>query len=178
MPKYAAFLRAVNLGRNRRVSGAQLKALFEEMGFEDVATFRTSGNVVFEVDRATKLRERIEAALARELGWDVGVFLRTDEEVRSIAAHEPFDRELVEATEGRLQVALLPKKPAKDVHAEVLPLATVDDWLAFGDRELYWLPRAGTQGSALDLKAIEKLLGPWTMRTKGTVELMAAKFFA
>lgn len=46
--RYAAFLRAVNLGRNRRVSGAELKALFEELGLEEVATFRTSGNVVFE----------------------------------------------------------------------------------------------------------------------------------
>ena len=49
--RYAAFLRAVNLGRNRRVTSAQLKSLFEEVGAEDVATFRTSGNVVFEASR-------------------------------------------------------------------------------------------------------------------------------
>ena len=46
--RYAAFLRAVNLGKNRRVTSDRLKALFEEAGAEDVATFRTSGNVVFE----------------------------------------------------------------------------------------------------------------------------------
>jgi hypothetical protein len=32
--------------------------------------------------------------------------------------------------------------------------------------------------SALDLGSIEKLLGPTTMRTKGTIELLAAKYFA
>ena len=31
--------------------------------------------------------------------------------------------------------------------------------------------------SALDLKAVEELVGSWTMRTKGTVELLAAKYF-
>jgi hypothetical protein len=31
--------------------------------------------------------------------------------------------------------------------------------------------------SGLDLKAVEKLTGPWTMRTKGTVELLAEKYF-
>jgi hypothetical protein len=59
----------------------------------------------------------------------------------------------------------------------VLALATEDDRLAFGERELYWLPKGGTQESALDLKTIDKLLGASTMRTKGTVEQMTAKYF-
>jgi hypothetical protein len=32
--------------------------------------------------------------------------------------------------------------------------------------------------SELDLKAVEKLIGPNTMRTNGTVEQIAAKYFA
>ena len=35
----------------------------------------------------------------------------------------------------------------------------------------------GTMESALDRKAMDDLLGPTTMRTKGTVEQLAAKFF-
>ena len=60
----------------------------------------------------------------------------------------------------------------------MLRLATDADALAFGERELYWLPSGGTQESELDLKAIGKELGLTTMRTKGTVDQMAAKFFA
>jgi hypothetical protein len=59
----------------------------------------------------------------------------------------------------------------------VLALATDQDLLAFGKRELYWLPSGGTADSALDRKAIDALLGPTTMRTKATVEQLAAKFF-
>jgi hypothetical protein len=61
---------------------------------------------------------------------------------------------------------------------EVLALASDEDRLAFSDRELYWLPSGGILDSALDFKVIGKLLGPMTTRTKGTVEQLAAKYFA
>ena len=48
--KLAAFLRGMNLG-NRRISNADLRAEFESLGFQSVATFRASGNVVFEAPR-------------------------------------------------------------------------------------------------------------------------------
>ena len=60
----------------------------------------------------------------------------------------------------------------------MLALATDQDLLAFGKRELFWLPSGGTLDSELDRKAIDRLLGPTTMRTKGTVDLLAAKFFS
>ena len=49
--RFAAFLRAVNVGRNHRVTSAELREIFEGVGAEEVATFRTSGNVVFEAPR-------------------------------------------------------------------------------------------------------------------------------
>lgn len=50
--------------------------------------------------------------------------------------------------------------------------------LMFGDRELYWLPSGGIRDSALNPKSIESLLGSTTMRTKGTIDELAAKYFA
>jgi uncharacterized protein (DUF1697 family) len=179
MPRYAAFLRGVNLASHHRVSGDRLRSLFVELGFRDVQTFRASGNVVFEADRepAGKLAGRIEAALEEALGFEVAVFLRTAKEVKAIASGQPFDAKLVEASKGKLQVAMVAGKPAAGARKEVLALASDEDRLAFGDRELFWLPSGGTQRSALNLKAIEKLLGPTTMRTKGTVDEVAARYF-
>jgi uncharacterized protein (DUF1697 family) len=179
MARYAAFLRAVNLGSTRKASSGQLRALFEGLGFHDVATFRTSGNVVFDTARASeaKLTERIEKGLAEELGFDVTIFLRSAKEIRAIADAEPFPPPAVEASKGKLQVMLLPARPSKQARTDVLALATDEDKLALGDRELYWLPSGGTQRAELDRKAIEKLVGPTTHRTMGTIELMAAKFF-
>jgi uncharacterized protein (DUF1697 family) len=174
--RYAAFLRAVNLGRNRRVTSAQLKSLFEDAGAEEVATFRTSGNVVFEAPR--DMARTLETHLEQALGHEVVIFLRTASDVKEIAAHEPFPPKDVEASSGKLQVALLDKKPTAATRKKALALATDQDVLAFGKRELYWLPSGGTMESELDRKALDELLGPTTMRTKGTVELLAAKFFA
>ena len=173
--RYAAFIRAVNLGKNRRVTGAQLKTLFEEAGAEEVATFRTSGNVVFEAPR--DMGSALEKHLERALGHEVVIFLRSAKDVKAIAAHEPFSPKDVAASKGKVQVALLGKKPTAAKEKKALALATDQDLLVFGKRELYWLPSVGTMESELDRKALDDLLGPSTMRTKGTVEQLAAKFF-
>lgn len=174
--RYAAFLRAVNLGRNRRVTSARLKSLFEEVGAEAVATFRTSGNVVFEAPRS--LARALEGHLEEALGHEMVIFLRTASEVKEIAAHEPFPPADVERSKGKLQVSLLEKKPSAAARKKALALATDQDRLSFGKRELYWLPSGGTIESELDRKSLDQLLGSTTMRTKGTVEQLAAKFFA
>ena len=173
--KYAAFLRAVNVGRNHRVSSEELRGIFEGVGAEEVTTFRTSGNVVFEAPR--DMTAQIEKALEKALGYDVGVFLRTARELDEIVAFLPFEPAQVDRSKGKLQVSMLSARPTAATRKQVLALATDKDLLAFGKRELYWLPSGGTIDSALDRKAIDRLLGPTTMRTKGTVEQLAAKFF-
>jgi uncharacterized protein (DUF1697 family) len=180
MSEYAAFLRGVNVGTAHRVGSAELRGCFERVGLTDVATFRTSGNVAFDSDGASAddLRVRIEAALESMLGYDVSVFLRSADEIRAIAAQEPFSTAQVERSKGKLQVMMLSGKPAAGARKSVLALATDDDALTFGERELYWLPSGGMSDSNLDLKGIEQVLGTNTIRTKGTVEQMAAKFFA
>jgi uncharacterized protein (DUF1697 family) len=42
-----ALLRGINVGRAKRIAMADLRSLFEELGFTDVRTVLNSGNVVF-----------------------------------------------------------------------------------------------------------------------------------
>jgi uncharacterized protein (DUF1697 family) len=179
MQRYVAFLRGINLGRNRRVKNEALRAEFERLGLEGVATFRASGNVVFGTKGKGSegaLRRKVEAGLAEALGYKVVVFLRSVEEVAAIAAREPFDSKALGASKGKLQVSLLIEKPPAAARKKALALATKEDRLAIEGRELYWLPSGGTIDSTLDLKAIEKALGPDTRRTMGTIEQIAAKY--
>jgi uncharacterized protein (DUF1697 family) len=171
---HAAFLRGINVGKHHRVTGPELCSAFEDAGLTEVATFRASGNVVFSGD-ATEAQ--IEERLERALGFPVAVFVRAAKELWAIAGSEPFPPADVEASKGKLQVAMLPAKPSAAAREKVLAMATADDPLAFGPRELYWLPSGGQMETELDLAAIEKLVGPTTRRTMGTVEQMAAKFF-
>jgi len=179
MSEYAAFLRGMNVG-GHRISNGELGECFEELGFRDVGTFRASGNVIFAAgaELVQELTAQIEAGLAASLGYEVPVFLRTASEVRAIAAHRPFAESLLAASRGKLQVVMLSAKPAAKARKEVLALASDEDRLAFGEHELHWLPSGGILDSALDFKLIGQLLGPMTTRTKGTIEQVAAKYFA
>jgi uncharacterized protein (DUF1697 family) len=173
MHRYVAFLRGMNLG-NRRIKNDELRALFEGFEFDEVATFRASGNVVFTASDGSEkaLAERIEAGLGEGLGYEVPVFLRSCAEVGEIAA-----RKRVKGSDGKLQDSLLYKPPAAKARRDVLALATEEDLLAIEGRELYWLPSGGLLDSKLDLKAIDTLVGPDTRRTMGTIEQIAAKHF-
>jgi len=178
MSRYVAFLRGMNLG-GRRITNDELRLHFEALGCEDVATFRASGNVIFADDGEppAKLTSRLEGGLAEALGYEVPVFLRSAGELLAIAAHEAFDAKLVDASKGKLQIALLMKKPSAAT-AKALALSTDADRLAIEGRELYWLPDGGMSDSELDLKAIAVALGPTTIRTKGTIDQIAAKHFS
>ncbi len=179
MNRYVAFLRGMNLGA-RRIANKDLQAHFEGLGCEDVATFRASGNVIFACDGESpaKLTCRLEDGLADALGYEVPVFLRSAEELLAITAQEAFDAKLVEASKGKLQVALLRRRPSAAAAKQALAMSTDADRLAIDGRELYWLPQGGLSDSELDLTALGAALGPTTIRTKGTIDGIAAKYFS
>jgi uncharacterized protein (DUF1697 family) len=178
MNRYVAFLRGMNLG-NRRITNNDLRAHFEALKCEEVATFRASGNVIFAADREStaKLTARLEEGLAEALGYEVLVFLRSAKELLAIAAYEPFGTKDRAASTGKLQVALLAKKPTAKAGKSALALSTEADRLTVEGRELYWLPQGRMSDSELDLKALATILGPMTIRTEGTIDQIAAKHF-
>ncbi len=176
---YAAFLRGMNLG-NRRITNADLAKQFERIGFAEVQTFRAAGNVVFEAGRESekKLIGRIEEGLEEGLGYAVPTVLRTAAQLAEIAAADPFPAAAVTKSKGKLQVSLLAAKPSAKARKAVLALATDQDRLEFGARELFWLPSGGTLESDLDQKTLDAELGLATMRTKGTIDGLVAKYAA
>lgn len=178
MNRYVAFLRGMNLG-GRRIKNEELRRHFEEIGLEEVGTFRASGNVIFAApqrEAEAKLGQRVEVELGERLGYEVPVFLRSVQEVAAIAARQPFEAGAMKKSKGKLQVSFLAKKPNAAAKTKALAAATEEDLLTIEDRELYWLPSGGISESDLDWKLIEAALGPGTIRTMGTIEQIAAKY--
>jgi uncharacterized protein (DUF1697 family) len=72
--RYVALLRGINVGGRTLVKMADLKACFEQLGFDDVSTYIASGNVLFESgDDAAGLATTIEAAIEQRFELPVKV---------------------------------------------------------------------------------------------------------
>ena len=178
MPRYLAFLRAINVG-GRVVKMEPLRKLFCELGFAKVETFIASGNVIFET-RATKadaLERKIERHLHAALGYEVATFLRADSELTAIAAHEVYARAETEADGAVFYVAFLKNEPSRAA-AEVLTghQGAVDQFKIRG-REIYWLCRKRFSDSEFSGARLEKILGMrMTVRNSTTVRKLVAKY--
>lgn len=173
MPRYVAFLRAINVG-GRIVKMDQLKKIFGALGVSNVATFIASGNVLFESDKSAEpLEGLIEQTLRHELGYEVATMVRSLEEVRGVVAR--VERLRIGPAEGvMLYIGFLKSAPAPSAAKTVVALSNDVDTLAVHGRELYWRCRKGFAESTLTGARLEKLLGrPATVRNFTTVQKLA-----
>ncbi|TQR14134.1 DUF1697 domain-containing protein [Psychrobacillus soli] len=90
---FVALLRGINLGAKNKVDMKSLKALFEEMDYENVRTYIQTGNVIF--DNAAYDILRLENALRETYGFDIPVVVRSNEELEEIQQHPIFLKDQV-----------------------------------------------------------------------------------
>jgi uncharacterized protein (DUF1697 family) len=88
---YLALLRGINVGGKNLVKMTELRSAFDELGFDDVATYIQSGNVVFRAprERGDALTARIESELGRRFGVELKVVLLTEAQLRGVVADAP-----------------------------------------------------------------------------------------
>ena len=158
MQHYVAFLRAINVG-GRIVKMDILRREFEALGFDHVQTFIASGNVLFSSrskDMAA-LEKKIERRLEAALGYEVGTFVRTCDEVGAVARRTPFPADEVRDT-GLLYVGFLAAAPAADAKRALKALETPIDTFHVNGREIYWLCRKKLGETRISYAVIERAL--------------------
>jgi uncharacterized protein (DUF1697 family) len=173
VPRYVAFLRAINVG-GHVVKMERLRSLFEQLKLGDAETFIASGNVIFSSRSAdaAALERKIERHLQKELGYEVKTFIRsTTEVVRIAAAIEPPQ------SGTTLFIGFLQQPPSAEAAQKLISASTTADEFRVQERELYWLRRGSSADSEFSGGKIEKLLGlSTTIRNANTVRRIAAKF--
>lgn len=177
MPKYIAFLRAINVG-GHTVKMDHLRRLFEALGFSNVETFIASGNVIFNSSSrsARNLETKIENHLEESLGYEVATFIRTTSELSAIADYKPFPVAELKTGGNALYIGFLADEPNEEAKRKVLSLRTAGDDFHIYRRELYWLCRKKISKSEVSGAALQKALGmPTTLRNSTTVKKIAAK---
>jgi uncharacterized protein (DUF1697 family) len=137
---HAALIRGINVGKAKRISMADLRALVEGLGYREVQTLLNSGNVIFAAKAKPEVAAgRIEKALVARTGVSARVTVLTASELAGIVADNPLAA--VADDPARHLVAVL-NSPADRSRLEPL---VKQDWapgrLALGARVAYlWCP--------------------------------------
>ena len=178
MPKYVAFLRAINVG-GHTVKMDYLRRLFEAMGFSNVETFIASGNVIFDsTSQSTQALERkIEDALQGALGYQVTTFIRTTSELVDIARYKPYKDADPEAEGNTVYIAFVAETPGDEAQRKLLSFTSAVDEFHVDGCQVYWLCRKKMSESEFSGALLEKTLGMQaTLRNSTTVKRIASKY--
>lgn len=170
MTRFVALLRGINVGGTRKVPMAGLRALAEELGWRDVATYIQSGNLVFTAaGKAPALEVRLEQALAKHFGFEVPTLVRSAREWEALVAANPLP-EQAEADPAHLLLGLAKAKPRKEALAELRARAQGKERVELVGGAL-WLHYAdGVARSKLSPAVLDRCVGsPVTARNWRTV---------
>ena len=109
MTRYIGLLRGINVGGNKKIKMADLRALMGELGFANIKTALASGNVAWDSDDddMESMREAIMAGIKATFGFDVPLIVFPRQQVEEIVASAPFDGRNV-TDDTRLYVTFLP----------------------------------------------------------------------
>src|SRR5262249_47178744 len=167
-------LRGVNVGKARRIAMADLRSLFEGLGYGDVHTLLASGNVVFTVPGSERGDPalRVQEAMERRLKVSARVRVLTAAELDAAVADNPLLK--VAKDPSRFLLTFFTDRADRN---RLLPL-TRQAWkpeaLALGARVAYLWCHGGILDSPLN-KAVSRELGEaGTSRNWATVLKLAS----
>lgn len=155
---YVVLLRGINVGGQKRLPMADLRALLEALGHQNIATYVQSGNAVLDSDLDNgDLLRGIEQAIHERFDFDVPVVVRSRDELAAIAERHPFAA--VEGDEAKLHVMFLADAPDADAVANLDAEQFAPDTFAIEGREMFIHYPNGAGRSKLTIDRVERALG-------------------
>lgn len=132
-----SLLRGINVSGHNVIKMAELKALFENLGFQQVQTYIQSGNILFDFEQTevSYLETLIAEAIKAKFGFDVPVLVLTADELNAIYKSNPLLNE--NADISTLHVTLLSEKPAVDLVKAIEIDAYLPDRFMIVDKCVY-----------------------------------------
>lgn len=165
---YIALLRGINVSGHNKIKMADLKSLFENMGFTHVKTYIQSGNVLFQSgDDPGALRQRIEEGIEKAFGISITVVIRTAAELERIIADCPY-ADIPLAQGESIHVSSLTEAPPQKIIDLLANSERNHDEYHIHGREIYFLFRQSILDSKL-AKNLQKLGNTATTRNWNTI---------
>ncbi len=171
MTRFVSLLRAINVGGQKTIRMADLRYLYEELGYSRVQTYLQSGNVVCESGGhdLTSAAGLIEGGIDTRYGFRVEVFLRQVGELEHLLGQNPFVHAGREDP-AKLHVTFLYQEPAADAWNSLAVPPGIEDEFQRSAGALYLFCPNGYGRTRLSNSFFErKLHMPVTTRNWNTV---------
>jgi uncharacterized protein (DUF1697 family) len=149
-------LRGINVSGHKKLKMGELKKLYESLGFSDVQTYIQSGNVIFKSSGkdVSKLASSINEKIKEIFGLDVGVIIRTKDELEQLIANNPFAKK----DESKLYVTFLSAIPTNVPTDEISKVKNKAEEFFVTDQAVYLFCPYGYGRSKLSNTLFEKKL--------------------
>ncbi|MFG2955244.1 DUF1697 domain-containing protein [Streptomyces sp. NPDC048291] len=137
MTTYAALLRGINVGGNKKLPMAELRALLTGLGYDSVQTYLQSGQAVFSTARgdAESLAAELTGAIEERFGFSVDVLVRDHAYLKAVEADCPFPA--ADLAAKQLHVTYLSAPVTAERYTDIDPAAHLPEEFRLGDRALY-----------------------------------------
>jgi len=162
MNTYVALLYSIVIDAKRRVVMSDLRAIAEDLGYANVRTLVSSGNLVFETAETSvpAIEKALEQAFAAFHGKPVDIIVKTAEDWRRLVAANPFPEESA-AEPDRVGIRIMRDPLRPDLAAFLRPYQTDGERVALIDGHV-WVHYPGQISQS-------KLAGQLTPRRMGGI---------
>jgi uncharacterized protein (DUF1697 family) len=155
-----------------------LRAAFAKLGFLNIETYLTSGNVIFDTSPVGVIGP-LEAQISRHLNkvldtHGVTVFIRTPRDLADIVSRNPFDAAESKSGGNLLFVVFLSEPPDERAERQLKIRRNDVDELRLSGREIFWL-RKPSKETVSPPELADILDAPATVRSLTTIERLIDK---
>lgn len=127
METYISLLRGINVGGHRKIKMAELRQMYQDIGFKNVRSYIQSGNLIFQsilIDSA-QLEKDIEEAISDNFGYEVPVIVRKKHDWERLFEENPILEESQSIND--LFVTFLSKAPQTNLLEKLKSRQTESD---------------------------------------------------
>jgi uncharacterized protein (DUF1697 family) len=159
--RYISILRGINVSGQKKIKMADLKSLYESLGFQNVVTYIQSGNVIFDANVQIKsdIKARIEKAIDTKYKFHVPVEIRTNHEIGDIIKNHPFGSVDLAEDGAKVLVTFLSSEPSEIKISDIQKYVTPPEQLVVREKEVYLYCPNGYGKSKLSNTFLESRLG-------------------
>ncbi len=170
MTRWIALLRGINVGGHNKIPMAELRTLCHDIGWQDVATYIQSGNILFGAEGTmSTLEKRLAEAIVGHFGHRIHIIVRPAAAWPLYVRINPFP-DASKAEPNRVMLALSRNKLAPEPADQLNKYAALGESVAQRTDSLWIHYASGVARSKITPALLDRLAGsPVTTRNWRTV---------